>query len=202
MFGFSPFRDRRFVDRPLQGRLISRVGLYWLLYHVLLWHALLVYRYIQFRMTRGAGTMQGSFGEHVGQLAGDYFPVLLCGLLTLPVVLIDMLRVSHRIAGPLVRLGEALRDLREGQTVDRVALRREDLLTEFQQEFNAYLAWRRQGTAARVAEAGHPSFPSGSEAPPVAAQIRERRTSDSEISGVVGALDDSAFSPGRPVWTT
>jgi hypothetical protein len=201
MFGFGPFRNRRFVDRQLQGRLISRVGLYWLLYHVLLWHALLVYRYIQFRMMRGAGSMQGSFGEHFGQLAGDYFPVLLCGLLTLPVVLIDMLRVSHRIAGPLVRLGEALRDLREGRTVDRLALRREDLLGGFQQEFNAYLAWRRQNTATPVAEAGHPSFLSGSEAA-IAAQIRERRTSASEIPGVVGALDDSALSPGRPVCST
>lgn len=176
MFGFSPFRSRRFVDRRVQGRLISRVGLYWMIYHVLLWHALLVYRYIQFRMMSGAGPTQVSFGEHFGQLAVDYSPVLLCGLLTLPLVLIDMFHVSHRIAGPLVQFGSALRDLREGRRVDRVDLRRQDLLTGFQAEFNEYLASLGQPSVVLTAEEGHPPPLSGSEAL-IAARRPDRRVS-------------------------
>src|SRR5690606_31679737 len=67
MFRFSPFRNRRFVSRPIQGPLMMRVGLYWVLYHVVLWHALLVYRYVQHRISGGAGQTPVSFGEQFGQ---------------------------------------------------------------------------------------------------------------------------------------
>lgn len=165
MFGFGPFRNRRFVNRQIQGGLITRVGLYWLLYHVVLWHVLLCYRYIQSRMAGAAGQTSAPFGEQLGQLALAYSPVLLCGLFTLPVVLIDMLHLSHRIAGPLVQFGTALRDLREGRRVDRIDLRRQDLLTAFQDEFNKYLASLEQLSAVPTAGEGTPPPLSGSETP-------------------------------------
>jgi hypothetical protein len=200
MLGFSPYRNRRFVDRRIQGRLISRVGLYWMLYHVLLWHALLICRYVQFRMGGISGQPPGPFAEQLWQLAIDYSPVLVCGLLTLPVVLIDMLLLSHRIAGPLVRLGEALRDLKDGRTVDRVALRREDLLAQFQQEFNEYLAWLRHRSAAGGTDAPDPSCRSGCSAG-VAAPIAERRTPAPETADME-AWDKSTISASPPVCST
>jgi hypothetical protein len=201
MLRLNPFRNRRFVDRRIQGRLIARVGLYWMLYHVLLWHALLVYWYVQFRMMAGVDSTQVSFGEQFGQLAAVYAPVLLCGLLTLPVVLVDMLHVSHRIAGPLVQLGGVLRDLKEGRAVDRVDLRREDLLTKFQQEFNTYLAWLGRSSSPSAAEAENPRSLSGSTTG-IDAEIAECRTASPDIPVVVGAADDSPFSLRRPVCST
>lgn len=202
MFRFSPFRDRRFVSRRIQGRLMARVGLYWVLYHVVLWHGLVGYRYIHFRMTGAVGQAPISFWEQFGQLAVDYSPVLLCGLLTLPVVLIDTLFVSHRIAGPLVQLGNALRELKNGRTVDRIVLRRQDLLTEFQHEFNAYLAWLEQKSVAPVGGAVNFPVPTRSDEAEIAAQIAEFRAPTPDVAGVAGGPGTAARAPGPPVCST
>jgi hypothetical protein len=155
MLNLGAYRNRVFISRRIQGRLVARVALYWVLYHVVLWHGMLLYRCSQSRMSgAGGGQFPGLFDDQVRQLASDFFPVLLCGLLTLPVVLIDMLHVSHRIAGPLVHFRRVLRELMDGRKVDRVALRRRDLLTEFQEDFNQYLATlenQSPGSALRAA---------------------------------------------------
>jgi hypothetical protein len=176
MFGFRPFRDRHFVDRRIQGGLISRVALYWVLYHVVLWHVLLVCRYVQLRVTGSGGQSPAAFGDQFWQLGLDYAPILLCGLFTLPVVMIDMLYLSHRIAGPLIQFGSALRDLREGRRVDRVDLRRQDLLAGFQEEFNEYLGSLGQPSAVQSAGDGNPPHVSGGEAH-IAARMPDRRSS-------------------------
>lgn len=140
MLNLGAFRNRVFVSRRIQGRLMLRVSLYWVGYHVVLWHGLLVYRFAQSRLFATAGTPSVPSENPFWQVASEYFPVVLCGLLTLPVVLIDMLHVSHRIAGPLVQFRSALLGLMAGRKVDRVILRKQDLLQEFQEDFNSYLA--------------------------------------------------------------
>ena len=67
------------------------------------------------------------------------YTVIVCALAVFPVVLWDMLSQSHRIAGPLVRFQTVLRQLAAGQRVERVQLRRDDLLVEFQNTFNEFL---------------------------------------------------------------
>jgi hypothetical protein len=159
MLKLGAYRHRVFVSRRIQGRLIARVGLYWVLYHVALWHGVLLYRWMQTQVSGAAGSVPGLFEDQVRQMAIDFLPVLVCGLLALPIVLIDMLHVSHRIAGPLVHFRSVLRELMEGKKVDRVTLRRGDLLTEFQDDFNQYLATLNHRSSAASLPAAEGPFP-------------------------------------------
>lgn len=140
MLNLNRYRKKMFVSGRIQGRLMFRIGLYWVLYHVVLWHALFVYRYVQYRMTGMDAGNAVPFQELYGQFVIDYYPVILCAAITLPVVVIDMLHMTHRVAGPLIRFQNALKDLVDGKPVESVSLRKGDLLTEFQDEFNQYLA--------------------------------------------------------------
>lgn len=64
----------------------------------------------------------------------------LCGL-GVAIVLIQGLRLAHRVAGPEHRLCLALRRIRSGDLDFRVQLRSGDLLTELAAECNALLDW-------------------------------------------------------------
>jgi hypothetical protein len=134
----KPTRKRIYISNAIQGRLMLRIGIYWGLYHIVLWHAIFLYRYTEYRV---AASMAGavSFGAMYGQFVLDYYPLAVCALAALPVVLIDMLQLTHRIAGPLHRCTIALRDLRSGKPVRPFGLRKGDWLTEFHSELNGYL---------------------------------------------------------------
>lgn len=132
-------RKKKFVSSRIQGRLMFRFALYWTLYHVVLWHAIFVFRYVEYRLEAQSTGALVPFRELYGTFVLDYYPVVFCAFAALPIVLLDMLYLTHRVAGPLVRFQRALRELSEGKPVKPVKLRRGDLLLEFQDEFNRYL---------------------------------------------------------------
>ncbi|MBP86447.1 MAG: hypothetical protein CMJ64_07000 [Planctomycetaceae bacterium] len=61
---------------------------------------------------------------------------MLASVFVLPVVLWDVLRLSHRFAGPMIRLRHALSDLANGKEVKTVSFRDGDYWTEFADHFN------------------------------------------------------------------
>jgi signal transduction histidine kinase len=83
----------------------------------------------------------------------DFCPALLASLLVLPVIVWDLLRLSHRFVGPMIRLRNAMRDLADGKQVRPISFREEDFWCEFAEEFNR-LAARLEATSP-VAESEH-----------------------------------------------
>jgi len=77
-----------------------------------------------------------SAGQLIYQTWLDFWPSLAASLLVLPIVIWDVLRVSHRFAGPMVRLRHGLRDLADGKTVRPMKFREGDFWTVFADEFN------------------------------------------------------------------
>jgi len=73
-------------------------------------------------------------------LASDvYFrfgPAIVASLLLLPAVLIDVLRMSNRFVGPIVRLRTALRDLAEGRPAQPLNFRDDDYWRDMASDFN------------------------------------------------------------------
>lgn len=65
--------------------------------------------------------------------------VVVSGLL-LPVVLYDLVRFTHRFAGPMVRLRECMRRSAAGESVGALRFRDEDYWQEFADAFNAMQA--------------------------------------------------------------
>jgi hypothetical protein len=134
-------RKKKYVNRRVQGRIIGRVAAYWILYHFVLWHGLFVYRYAQHRVAVAGGENAVPFRQLYSEFCADYSPLLLCAALILPLFMFDFVRMTHRVVGPLVRVRNALQQLMAGERVPRVEFRQGDLITEFESEFNEFLAF-------------------------------------------------------------
>jgi hypothetical protein len=82
-----------------------------------------------------------------------YGPALVASFLLLPLVVIDIIRISHRFAGPLVRMRAAMRSLARNERVAPISFREDDFWLEFAQDFNAVAARLQRDLPA----AGRPS---------------------------------------------
>ena len=134
-------RKKTYVNGRIQGRILGRIAAYWVLYHVVLWHGLFVYRFAQYRAAITTGGEVVPFRDLYGQFCADFYPLIICALFILPAFLLDFVRLTHRIAGPLIRFRTAMQDVMAGKRVEEVTLRQRDLLTDFQTEFNEFLKY-------------------------------------------------------------
>jgi len=144
MLGFKSRRKRTYVNARVQGRIIGRVAAYWLMYHIVLWHGLFVFRYAQVRMSSDEELLSQSVGSIYWQFCINHVPLLMASLLIMPLFMLDFVRLTHRVVGPLVRAGDALQQLMQNKRVPSVEFRKGDLLTEFETTFNDFLAYYDQ----------------------------------------------------------
>jgi hypothetical protein len=133
-------RKRLFVNRFLQGRVLAHVAWYWCIYHVCMWHALFLYHYLQHRGQILSGEQLMTGKDLYLDFARNHVGFLLCAALTLPFVLWDTLKMTHRVAGPLVRITATLKQLARGENIREIRLRRGDLLVGLQDALNEFLA--------------------------------------------------------------
>src|SRR5262245_43641652 len=100
-------RSYIFVDREVQGALMLRAAVYWLF--CLISISLMVICWNAF-----SGPPR-RFIDLATELYFRYAPALVASLIMLPIVLMDVLRMSNRFVGPVVRLRTALRELAENR---------------------------------------------------------------------------------------
>jgi len=132
-------RKKLFVNQKLQGYALRRVVAYWLIYHVVLWHAMLFYHYMQHKFDVFSGAPPILFGELYGSFLRQHYSTFVCAMAIFPIIFWDMLRTTHRVAGPLIRFQNALRQLARGEQVGRIQLRKGDLLTDMEDAFNTFI---------------------------------------------------------------
>ncbi|MEZ5941449.1 MAG: hypothetical protein R3C18_08670 [Planctomycetaceae bacterium] len=137
----SPQVERKhfFINSLVQGRLMARFVAYWVVYHLVLWHTLFLYRYFQYRFELMMGEPPQTFMELYGAFCSQYYPIALSAIAVLPLLLWDMLKLSHRVVGPLVPMQRALEKMTRGERVEEVIFRDGDMLTEFGTTFNKFL---------------------------------------------------------------
>lgn len=133
----KPKRRKLFIDRQVQGALLRRVALYWLVclngvFCILVGMPLLI---SWFAIGQPLST-----GELLNKTLVRYWPVFVSALILLPIVLADCVRVSNRFAGPLFRLRRAMRDLADGKTVEPIRFRDGDFWTLIADDFNRVAA--------------------------------------------------------------
>ncbi|MBN2022021.1 MAG: hypothetical protein JW809_04440 [Pirellulales bacterium] len=129
-------RKHLFVDPHVQGALVWRVIMYWFL---CLGTAIVML--LCWRMLTGPARM---FYTHFDDMWFHYGPALIASLLLLPLVVADIIRLSNRFTGPMVRLRREMRALARGEQVEPLRFRDDDFWHEFAEEFNAVVA-RVQG---------------------------------------------------------
>lgn len=122
-------RKHLFVDPRVQGALIGRVVLYWVMCLVSI--SLLLFCW---RILMGPPKL---FYVHAGEMWRDYGPALIASLIILPLLIVDIIRLSNRFVGPLYRLRRSLRELARGEPTEPLEFRGDDFWREFAEEFNA-----------------------------------------------------------------
>lgn len=84
------------------------------------------------------------FYTHFDDMWFHYGAALIASFILLPMVMVDIIRLSNRFAGPLVRLRRAMRALAQGEEVEPIHFRDSDFWQEFADEFNAIAARMQQ----------------------------------------------------------
>ncbi len=125
-------RKQLFVDAKVQGALALRVILYWAVCLVTITLMLLCWRILT-----GPARM---FYTHFDDMWFHYGPALIASLVLLPLVIVDIVRLSNRFAGPLLRLRRSMRALGRGEEVQPIHFRDGDFWNELADDFNAMLA--------------------------------------------------------------
>lgn len=174
-------RNRLFVNREIQGRLLARTALYWVLYHGVLWMSMFIYRYAEHYGAVKAGAAPRTFADLYGQFVNEHFSMWICAIAILPIVLWDLLKFSHRVVGPLVRFQRTIESLTAGKKVEEVRLRNGDLLFDLQTTFNQYLTSLRTMEPDQLVtefEAKLPTQASDTPVPSFVAELIESQLAD------------------------
>jgi hypothetical protein len=144
-------RKRLWIHGAFQARLLARLVVYLLVLVALVWHACFV-----FEMLPGlvdSNNLGAGIGGLYLQCLGRQKPLLLALLVTLPAALYDLLRFSHRIAGPLYRCQRVMEEMAAGRAVPEFAPRGGDHMPEFFEAFNALIQqWNARAGAGGQAE--------------------------------------------------
>ncbi len=125
-------RKQLFVDPKVQGALVVRAVLYWVVYLIAITLMLLCWRILT-----GPARM---FYTHFNDMWFFYGPAAIASGMLLPLVVVDIIRLSNRFAGPVVRLRSSMRALARGEHVAPIKFREGDFWHEFAEEFNAVVA--------------------------------------------------------------
>ncbi len=127
------------VNRRVQGQVLVRVLWLWVLYHVVLWHVMLFFRFIQYCGERLSGGSARPFSDLFAEFVHNHYSMLICAVFVLPYLVWDVLKLTHRFVGPLVQFQRCLTSLARGELVKEVRIRKGDFLGELQDSFNEFL---------------------------------------------------------------
>lgn len=125
-------RKRILVDPELQTQLALRVIVYWGMCIATVVLILICWRVV-------SGPVR-PFYRHLGELWFHIGPALAASFVVLPIVVIDVIRVSNKFVGPLLRLRQSVRSLAAGQDVEPLRFRKGDFWRSFADDFNALVS--------------------------------------------------------------
>jgi hypothetical protein len=133
-------RRQLFVDNKVQGALVTRAISYWFM--CLLTVALML---LCWRVLTGPARL---FYRHLDDMWFHFGPALVASLILLPIIVVDIIRLSNRFAGPMLRMRRAMQNLAQGERVPPLQFRDNDFWKDFAEDFNALLARVQRETAA------------------------------------------------------
>jgi hypothetical protein len=124
-------RRHYFVDPKVQGGIIFRCLMYWAT-------CLFTTFVILFFWSLLTGPARLSWMT-IDQIWFSYGPAFCASLLMLPLILWDILKMTNRFAGPILRLRRELKKLAVGEHVNPLFFRQGDYWTDVANDFNRVL---------------------------------------------------------------
>jgi hypothetical protein len=145
-------RKRLWVDPAFQSRLLTRLCLHLLLFALAVVHITFIFELM-------GSLVFNDVGQGVANLYLDFLgrqkPLLITLVLVAPILLYDLLKFSHRIAGPLYRCRHVMEEMANGKSVPPFQPRKHDLMGELFRAFNALIAeWNARADADPNAQPG------------------------------------------------
>ncbi|MEZ6040994.1 MAG: hypothetical protein R3C20_10840 [Planctomycetaceae bacterium] len=145
-------RTTRYISSAIQGKLMVRLSIYWIVYN----SALLVVMAGQQLVRLAPDLVTGQSNFDLGRFSHEFFsssrPLLISMSVFCPLIIWDMLRYSHRIAGPIYHFRRVIETYNDGGELRKVTLRGDDLLQEFQVTFNRLVDRVHQKSGTQVPE--------------------------------------------------
>ena len=126
-------RKKIFVDREIQGALIRRLILQWLLFFTASLFALPMWEIML------NGDFQSPASVSIQNSLKHTAPVFIIMLALLPSFVWDTIKLSNRFAGPMLRLHRTIREAAEGEEVEPLDFRDGDFWQKVAQDFNKLL---------------------------------------------------------------
>ena len=126
-------RKRRFIDGKVQLALILQVLKHWLMF---LFGAFVLLSLLQVLFS----DPNRSLIEHLETVWSEHALFFVVALLIIPVFVNDVINLSHRFVGPVLRVRGELRRLAEGESAPPIKLRKNDFWQGLAADFNAALA--------------------------------------------------------------
>jgi hypothetical protein len=132
------------VDERVQGALLARVIIYWMI--------CLVSVFCMCAIWKNWSTPSIMVGDAFRQTARQLGPGLFGSLLILPLLLVDVVRLTNRIVSPVSRLRWNMQRLADGDSVPPMRVRADDFWPDAATTFNKLLervatdgrAWRAE----------------------------------------------------------
>lgn len=125
-------RRQYFVDKSVQGRLVTRT--------ISQWFCCLASIAIMLFCWRIATHPAETFSSHFFAVWSQAMPAFAGAVFLLPLVVMDVIKMSNRFVGPTVRLRNAMKRYAAGEEVRPVRFRDADLWHDMADDFNAMLA--------------------------------------------------------------
>jgi hypothetical protein len=144
---FKSRRRKIYLGGIFQGTLVKRLAIGWAAYHLLLFHGLFLVSCLEETHAQAEATAQQSFLDRYESFAWQNRLLIFGAVVVGPVFLWDVVRCTHRVAGPLVRLEQTLLKMARGETVREIKFRKGDWLNSLERALNAYLTSRAASTA-------------------------------------------------------
>lgn len=121
-----------FIDSKVQGALAARTAIYWMfcLFSVTL-------MVICWEAYTGPSKR---FVDLVTEIVHRYGPGLIASLILLPIAMMDVVRLSNRFVGPVLRLRGALKELAAGRAVTPLHFRDDDFWRDAADDLNTVAA--------------------------------------------------------------
>ena len=141
-------RKRVYVDRDIQGGLVWMAARYWAISLAVV-GMLTVVGWVF--VAPGLAELVES-PERLRALLTCLVVALVASGSLLPIVLLDMVKFSHRFAGPMVRLRESMRRSAAGEHVEPIRFRDGDYWHDLAEAFNAMQARIEQLEQVRAKE--------------------------------------------------
>jgi len=126
-----PDRSKKYVDADVQGALARRLIFHWVIFLTIAFVTAFVLQILVNPFRAPA--------EHLQNLVWNQGPFLLVLVCLLPVFVIDSIKVSHRFAGPICNLRQAMRSIVQGEPPKKLKFRDQDFWKGLADDYNAML---------------------------------------------------------------